>query len=304
MQRLRFRVVDAEGLVPFQKGLQELEQSISYPVDDGADAFSIDHGPRYSDFFCRMGKARFLVVLEGERVVGSLVGVWREANFGGKRCTGLYFCDLKLHRSVRGRGVPARILWYVLQRWPVRRDFQGWRFVYFAAMQGDGGGDVARSFQGWHLGKIVTPVSVQWLYFVPSEQLAALPEGGPSAPERRGLDFSPDNTQLTESTHGRKDLRLHSTGEPWPLVHVPCGPDSWNVSLGTHLQRAGKRMLIEQPGSLACFGLDERLQEHTSWLESQGIQRGARCVIYGFSIPGWAPRMGTWSWAHLATSEI
>ena len=296
-------VVDREGLKPFQKGLQELEESIRYPVDDGADSFYIDHGSDYAEFFARMGKARFMVVRDGSKVIGSFVGVWREADFAGKKATGLYFCDLKLHKSYRGRGIVQRMLWYALSRLPIRRDFQGWRFIYFAAMQKDKG-DVANSFKGWHLGKIMRPVSEQLLYFVPVQQLRQLASGGPQSPDKPGLDFSPSNMNQIEDTNGRKDLRLLSTGKPWPLVHIPKSPHRWDAPIGDYLRQCGESIHEQNPDALACFGLDNRLQSHIEWLQQQGIPHGARCCIHGFSVPFLAPGMRQYPWIHLAPSEI
>ncbi len=301
-KKLSFVVVDSAGLAPYAAGLRAIEKSISYPIADGQDSFHIDHGPLYHPFFSSMGKARFLVALEGETVIGSLTAVWRELDAGGKRYTGLYFCDLKLTQAWRGRGLVRRMLWHVFVRWPFRRDFQGWSFVFFAAMRGDRG-DVGRSFRGWHLGRILRPIGRLALYFVPLPQLSQLPEEAPVTPRSTGLNFSPNNVNKWQSTQGSKDFQLLSTGRAWPLVHLPQPPqatDQW----GQYLRATSSRLLIDCPDAIACFGVDERFAAHIEWLSQQRLERGASCLLYCFSIPFAGPRLSGWAWTHLATSEI
>lgn len=300
--KVTFVVVDSSGLVPYIEGLRALEASISYPIDDGRDFFRIDHGSTYHPFFSQMGKARFLVALQGGEVVGGLVVVWRTVEVGGKRYTGLYLCDLKVAKAWRGTGLVRRMLWHVLVRWPLRKDFQGWSFVYFAAMRGESG-DVAKSFRGWHLGKVVRPISRLSLYFVQLGQLCRLPVNGPPAPCTPGLNFSPDNHATWQVTLGRKDFQLRSTGCPWSLVHFPRAVQH-HASWGHYLKETAMQLNVDTTDALACFSVDDNLLDQKKWLADQGLERGASCFIYGFSIPFVGPRLGGWAWAHLATSEI
>lgn len=297
-----FVVVDSDGLAPYIGGLRSLEQKIEYPIDDGKDFFCIDHGPLYHPFFSRMGKARFLVALQGSHVIGSMVGVWRTVDVQGRRFTGLYFCDLKLAPEWRKRGLVRRMLWALLRQWPFRRDFQGWNFVFFAAMRGERG-DVGRSFRGWHLGKVVRPQSRLLLYFEPLERLCTLEGSGPILSEPQGVDLSPDKELLWESTDGCKEYRLRSTGQAWRLLHLPRSPRSV-PSWGDYLRETAQSLVSERPGSLACFGLDERLGSHRLWLSQQGFHPGATCLVYAFSLPFWGPKFHKAPWLHLATSEI
>lgn len=300
--KIRFKVVDSLGLVPYLAGLRELEASISYPIADGQDAFSIDHGLHYHPFFSRMGKARFLLALQGDEVIGSMAGVWREVDVAARRVTGLYICDLKLKAAWRGKGLVRRMLWYVLLRWPLRRDFQGWRFVYFAAMRGERG-DVKQSFRGWHVGRLLQPLSRLALYFVPLARLTTLTGAAPVPTLLPGLNLSQDNQQDWQRTDGDKSFILRSTGQPWPLVHLPVAL-AQRSDLRQYLRITAITLRAAQPEALACFGVDERLTEHTRWLADQGIERGATCTLYAFTLPWFGPRLRDLAWTHLATSEI
>ena len=297
---LGFEILDAEGLAGWQDGLRELEADISYPIEGGADSFRIDHGSSYASFFTGMGKARFMVVTEGSRVVGSLAAVWKEAELGGRTYTGLYFADLKIAPSHRRQGIPASMFWKALRAWPLRREYQGWDFVFYAAMRGSSG-DVSRSFQGSHLGRITRPAAELKVYFLPGEQLSALGSGGPPPEKRQGAKLSLGHQEGLRRNFGRKDFVLGSTGEPWKLVHVSplesCGPET-----GDRLAEAGRLIAGEDPGALGCFAVDRRSEGLCSWLAEQGVVTDTWCTVYSISF--FAPGIRGLPWLQLSTSEI
>lgn len=105
---------------------------------------------------------------------------------------------------------------------------------------------------------------------------------------------------LVETT-GSKDLRLDSSGKPWPLVHLTFAPWDASPSWGGWLRGCGERLAARTDGALACFALDQRLAAHHQWLENAGIAAGAGCTVYGLALPGWVDRTEV---VHLATSEI
>ena len=79
------------------------------------------------------------------------------------------------------------------------------------------------------------------------DDLAGLDLAGAPAPPRsagavlggaQGPDFC--------STAGSKDLRLVSSGQPWPLIHLPLGPAAWRPSWGAWLQRCATQLEIEK----------------------------------------------------------
>jgi GNAT superfamily N-acetyltransferase len=312
--KLELRHVRANELGEYVDGLRRLEASISYPIDDGRDHFTIDHGVDYHRFFSTMGDAHFLLALANGEVVGTIAGVFKEIRRGERIARAAYIGDLKLADEHRGTGLARRMLWRCLlevARSVARRDRElvDWELAFGGAMRGEKG-DVTRSARGLHLMRVSPAVAELALYFVAPQALAGLdPSGCPANPPAGGVDFSPGATYGADdlvSTAGRKDLRMASNGLPWPLVHLPRGPEGWLPTLGHYLRRAGEELLTGQgsqwpEGAIACFGIDERLTQHTSWLASQGLERGAVCTIYTLPRTGFARRA---SWYHLATSEI
>ena len=256
-----------------------------------------------------MGQAHFAVALEGEEVVGNGVGIIRYALAGERRVVTGYGCDFKLCARLRGSGLSRRLVTFALKEMlrPSQPQFRSWRFAYGAAMRGEKG-DVLRSGRGLHPLRLLSPYARLHLYFVPPSVLAELRvEGCPDSPSASvGLDLSPDAETSggaigIVSTAGKKDLRLVSTGEPWPLQHLVLGPRSWTPTLGAYLQRAGAALVQAGAQGPACFALDERLGDHVRWLQSRGIESGATCNIIAWRL--W-PRLPRFEWVHLATSEI
>ncbi|MBV8762117.1 MAG: GNAT family N-acetyltransferase [Deltaproteobacteria bacterium] len=296
---MKIEFVDPGFLKGYQDQLRALEAQIEYPIADGADFFTIDHGDDYTAFFTGLGDPRFLVAVDGDRLKGTICGILRRATQGGKTFPTVYGSDLKLAPEVRGTGLWRKMLWkgFALSMRP--SFLSQWKMGYVAAMQGERG-DVMRAAKGIHAAKMGKASARLAIYFIEPSRLAALdPTGAPPPPTTPGLDFSPDAGGDWVTTAGRKDLRLKSTGKPWPLLHLPQGPHAWVPTFAHYLQRTAAT-LVDQPGP-CCFSLDQRLGDHIEWLASRGIEAGAMCTIYSFRLPG-GPRPEPW--VHLATSQI
>lgn len=301
---MKILLVDAAHLAPYAAGLRALERDITYPIADGQDRFWIDHGPDYHPFFSRLGEAHFLLALDGDTVVGTAAGILRTARFGDRTIPTGYACDLKLARSHRGRGVARDLLLHGLRQIITTPRFRRWRYAYGAAMRSDRG-DVMRSARGLHPARLFRPHAILRLFFVPARTLRSLdPSGCPAhAPTAgaSGLELSPTHPGLgLVTTRVTKDLRLVSTGNPWPLVHLTHGPRDWPVSLGNYLARAA-REIPEADDTTTCFALDARLTPQLDWLAARGLTSDTVCTLYGWRLPG-GPRDP--AWVHLATSEI
>jgi hypothetical protein len=300
--RLRFVHVTAAEIGPFVTSLRSLEASISYPIADGADAFTIDHGPEYHPFFSRLGEAHFLLALRGDDVVGSIAGVLRTVSVGAREIPSLYLCDLKLAAELRGRGTARRMLQRGLLE--ILRHPQGRRvrLVYGAAMVGERG-DVMRSARGTNPLRLGQSIAQLQLYFVSPGRLATLDADGPACPLGERLDASGPAADMVE-TRGAKDLRLRSSGAAWPLVHLTRAP--WHAEPSREnwwawLRSCGERLSSRTDGAVACFALDMRLEAHHAWLTEAGISPGARCTIHGLAL---TRALRSTRFAHLATSEI
>ncbi|MDY7225664.1 GNAT family N-acetyltransferase [Hyalangium rubrum] len=304
MSRVRFVLTDPNGIAPYVPELRRLEQSIRYPISDGADHFFIDHGPRYHPFFSNLGEARFLLALRGDRVIGSVAGVMRTVSVGGRPTRALYICDLKVAAEERGQGLSRRLIQVGLRHVIQDRDLRQTRFFYGAAMRGSLG-DVMRSAQGAHPFKLGSSNARLRLYFAAPEALARLDlEQAPPPPRSQGAVLGPA-TPTEEpglfSTAGSKDLRLVSSGQPWPLIHLPLGPEAWRPSWGAYLRRCGEAIVSRGLQGSACFAIDERMENHISWLSAQGVTPGAVCTVYSLRL-SLLPASVTW--VHLPTSEI
>ncbi|MCU0658600.1 MAG: GNAT family N-acetyltransferase [Polyangiaceae bacterium] len=304
--KIRFELVGPGQIGPHVADLRALERGVTYPLG-GGERFFIDHGEAYHPFFSRMGDASFLLALEGERVVGALAGVFKRARCGKESYEGVYLCDLKLAPGHRGQGVARGMLWHALSLSIRSPELRRWRFAYGATMRGERG-DVMRSARGVHAARMARPWARLKIWFARPEALASLDAAGcppfPGAP----LDLSPDAIPPDAlhadlglvSTAGRKDLRLVSSGAPWPLVHLAANPGvrgRW----GAYLREAGEALVRLQPDALACFALDERLSPQLRWIEGQGLTTDASCTVYALRLPGGPPRA---PFVHLATSEI
>lgn len=273
--------------------LRALEAGIRYPIADGADHFTIDHGPAYHPFFSRLGEAHFLLAVEGGQVVGSIAGVLRPVAGGARSVPALYLCDLKLAASFRGKGLARRMLQrgvIEILKNPLGRKV---RLLYGAAMRG-AAGDVMRTARGGNPLRLGVGIAALRLYFATAAQLAALEGPGPRAPEGPGLALSPGGPAVVETT-GEKDFRLDSTGKPWRLVHLAAAPtDGWGAWLRECAGRVGG-------GQLGCFAVDARLDAHQRWLAAAGLTPGAGCTVYGLAL---TRAVSATRWVHLSTAEI
>lgn len=310
MSRLKLHILEPEALKPFVPSLRELERAILYPIADGADTFAIDHGAEYHRFFSDMGyRSRFLVVEEDGKAVGSLAGAWRHLNIGDAAIPSVYLGDMKLAPHVRGEGVAAKMLWKAMVSVFQREDLRGWSLVWGAAMRGEHG-DVTRSMRGAHPGRIASTLGITRLFFVPAAELADLQVGEEApVPQGLGLDLSPSFRDPKHppivTTRGTKDFRLTSTNEPWPLVHVACGPRQWEEGLGKSLVAGANAALALDSSAICCFALDVRLHQQMAWLARRGLEAGATCTVYGFSMDARLPvPINRTRWIHLATCHI
>lgn len=292
---------DAASLAPFADGLRAVERAIPYPIADGADAFTIDHGDDYAAFFQGLGEARFAVVTDDDQVVGGIAGIWRDLCGPDGPLRGVYLADLKLAPAARGRGVPARLmgrgLWEILKN-------PAWRAhdLFFGAAMRGARGDVTRTHRGAHVGRLGRPLATLNLWFADPRALRELPADGPALPGRC-LDLSGGRPlDRVVRTTGRKDFRLRSTGAPWRLAHVPFPASARSTPIGATLAAAAATVDDDE---LGCFALDQRLVAPTAWLAARGLTPGAVCTVHGlpFSRAGWRAARDH-DWIHLATSEI
>lgn len=298
---LELRHVEAHALAPYVEDLRALERDVTYPIDDGRDRFVLSHGDTYHPFFSSMGDAHFVLALERGRVVGCIAAVRKPVRAATGAVDGVYLGDLKVAKAWRGRGVPARMLFFALKVWARSPRRLSWRFAFGAAMRGERG-DVMNAARGVTPMKLGRPFALLDVYFVEPERLAGLNvEGAPPTPTSAGLDLSPSIDGDVVSTLGKKDFVLQSTKQAWPLVHLPRGPASWGRSHADALRRGGQQLVERGATGPACFALDSRLKAEADFLRARGLAPGAVATVYAFSTTN---RTRQAAWVHLATSDI
>lgn len=298
---LELRHVEANALAPYVEDLRALERDVSYPIDDGKDRFVLSHGDAYHPFFSAMGEAHFVLALERGRVVGCMAAVRKPVRAPDGDLDGVYLGDLKVAKAWRGRGVPARMLFFALKVWARSPRRLSWRFAFGAAMRGERG-DVMNAAKGVTPMKLGAAFALLNVYFVEPTKLATLnADGAPPTPTSAGLDLSPFIEAEVVSTLGSKDFVLQSTQQPWPLVHLPRGPAGWGRSHADFLRRGGEELLRRAATGPACFALDQRLTAERDFLRGRGLEPGALATVYAFST---TTRTRHAPWVHLATSDI
>lgn len=285
---------DAASLAPWVPQLRALEAAIEYPLDDGNDRFTLDHGQSYHGFFSAMGESHFGLTLDAGRVVASLAAVEKRVVLTGHPpVRALYLGDFKAAPTHRG-GVGTRpLVARALRELVFDRRLRQTRLLFGAAMRG-ARGDVMRSAVGAHPARLFAPWATLSLFFVGRAAWSRVRPRALTCAAGPGLDLSPDAPEGLVSTEGVKSYRLRSTGASWPLRHLVVRPETPDYAEA--LVRLGLGLGDDEVG---CFGLDLRCVDAHQWLASQGVRAGAVCTVYAL---GWLPSRP--AWVNLATSEI
>lgn len=313
MSTLTIDIVESFELRPTDIAqLHELEAQMSYPIADGADHFTIDHGEHYHEFFSDMGETRLMLLREDRRIQGVMVGVWRPIQLGETRIMALYLADLKLSPHLRGKRVVPRMIWHGIRELFRRAELGSWHVVYGAAMRG-ASGDVMRSMRGsLHPARWLDHQARFHLYFVSRQELEALPQDSPplcATDHPLAANFSPERRAPCFSTRGKKDFMLASTNSPWNLVHLDevSQPTTLATTLAAALHHGTQHMRGDD--EVACFALDQGRTEQIAWLQHHGISPGATCTLYAMQVRNrWMrpeqPPLHALSTTYLSTSTI
>lgn len=202
MSALRIAAIAPDERARWQPALRAFERGFVYPLGD--DHFHIDHGDDYFAFFDALGDARPFIATVDDRLVGVLVAV---AQPHGDR-TAWYLCDLKVATDANGARVGSRLL-RAWQRACHRPDD-----VVFGVSMNDRAGDnrlAALALRDDRLGAMEVRRLVLF-----SLDLDGWRRVAPLLRERLGaLSF--------RDLRGVKDILLHSTGAPMPLLHLQRG---------------------------------------------------------------------------------
>ncbi len=195
-------------------------------------------------------------------------------------------------------GIPARMIWHAFARWPFVRAYQGWSFLFYAAMQG-ASGDVNRTFKGLHLGHFVVPAAELKIFFIPPEELLLLPLGELSELKTGAAELSPATSEQIAWNVDKKTFRLESTGGPWKLAHLP----TFQQASSEQLAQWAREVAQKEPEALICFAVDQRNHDMIRWLEERGMTTNTECLIYALSFHGFSLSQAA-DWLLLSTAEI
>lgn len=302
---IHFKLLDGVATQAYDKQLQNIEQSMRYPLSEAGDHFTIVHGTPYHGFFSAMGKkALFILAMHGESVIGSIAAVWKPVTVNNQFYTALYLADLKLAEQYRGKKIIQRMIWFALKNWLTNANCRGWDFVFFAAMKRNND-DVTRSFSAFHPGRLVKVASTLDIYFCSCKELLSLDNRSPLLPSLHRVACLSQTDSNIKNNSGTKDFNLQSTGKPWQLIHLPIPPGYWSNPLDSYLRQAAHEQSLISESVTLCFSLDSRLTELKRWLIASNIKPGATCSIYSCpnTLLGVSP-VNKSDFIHLDTSQI
>lgn len=206
---MKFHRIAPEERLHFQPGIVALEQAATYPLGD--DFFQLDHGRDYFAFFDRLGEVNYYMVVDGDRVAAVGAGVMRQIPYrqGEALRPAWYLCDLKVHPDYQRQHLSLRLLRYALNCDVERCD----RGYTISMNPGDGRSNrLVRIFERFASVTFRCTTTLR-LYSLDADKIRVLT---PLLVKHRGaISYL--------SLQGIKDLRLQSTGQILPLLHVQWG---------------------------------------------------------------------------------
>jgi Acetyltransferase (GNAT) family len=263
------RIAPAERSI-FQAGIVDIETIAKYPL--GNDFFQIDHGLDYFAFFDRLGKLNYYVMQENDTVAGVGAGILRQVSYQKDSLPKLawYLCDLKVHPNYQRRNLSLRILTHAIVD-GIRECNRG-----YTICMNPGDGSPNRWVQVIErYSKIKFTTSTQLGIY--SLDATTMSNAAPLITQYRG------NISYL-SLKGIKDLRLQSTGNILPLVHV-----QW----GTNIEK-GTQSVIPGYTHMFCVPVNDELAQA---LESKNIYPDASASVVSHG-------MENSDWRFILTSDI
>jgi ribosomal protein S18 acetylase RimI-like enzyme len=107
MKALRINLNNKDERFIYSEKLKDFESEFSYPL--GETTFSIKHGLKYDyfSFFEQLGEVYYLIIEEGNKIVGAICAVLRQ--FDGYTKT-WYLCDFKISKEYRGQSLYKKLM--------------------------------------------------------------------------------------------------------------------------------------------------------------------------------------------------
>ncbi|NES93785.1 MAG: hypothetical protein F6K32_00725 [Desertifilum sp. SIO1I2] len=195
---MKFHCITPEERLRFQPSIVAIEQIAKYPL--GNDFFQIDHGENYFAFFDRLGEVNYYVALDRDRVVAVGAGILRQI----LNSPAWYLCDLKVHPDYQQQYLSLRLLRYALGG-SLQKCDRGYAILMNPSR-------LARIYQRFPFLQFRHATTLN-LYSFDAETMDRF--SSLLAAHRGPISYL--------SLQGIKDLRLTSTREILPLLHVQWG---------------------------------------------------------------------------------
>ncbi|MEM9215444.1 MAG: hypothetical protein AAGD25_14000 [Cyanobacteria bacterium P01_F01_bin.150] len=286
-----FHQVAFEERSRFQTRIAALEKEAIYPIGD--DFFQLDHGDDYFAFFDRLGEVKYYVGLEthndwnddgdrdehDHRVVA--VGAWvlrqlPDTSGSSPRCA-WYLCDFKVHPDYQRQLLSLRLLRYAISQNQAICD-RG--YAISMNPSGDRDNRLVKAFCRFRSIHFHHSVNLG-IYSLEASSMRILE---PLLRHHRGpISYL--------SLKGIKDLRLQSSGQMLPLLHVQWGNHKGHLS---HIPQSTRPEPVAGYTHMFCVPENDKL---TDVLAQKGIQPGAIASVISHG-------MDNTDWRFILTSDI
>ena len=298
--RYEFDIIGPEQVNKYIRDFKSLEKTIEYPLENGHGNFRIIHGGNYHTFFSQQGfKTRFVAIKNENKVIGAIAGIWKPIKINNKDYTGFYISDLKIESEHRKKNIVKKLLWYLIKRWPITSDYQGWDFNYYCTMLRNGKG-VNQSFKGFNLAKLPSQSATVSIYMVdPSTLLSLDIKTLPDNENNHSVNLSPFREEQVLWNDGIKDIQSTTDNSIMKLGHLH--PKILTNKFSSKLNECISEINNKENG-LACFAIDDRDTNKIDWLTSYGITTNTKCNIFSFS--PFAPSLKKSDIMYISTGEI
>ena len=298
--KYEFDIIGPEKVNKYICDFRSLEEKIEYPLEDGLGNFRIIHGDNYHTFFTQQGfKTRFVAIKNENKVIGSIAGIWKPIKINNKDYTGFYISDLKIDLDHRNKNILRKLLWYLIKRWPITPDYQGWDFNYYCAMLRNGKG-VDKSFKGFNPAKLPSQSATMNIYMVDPNVLLSLDLNSfPENENTHSVNLSPLRQEEVLWNDGIKDIQSTTDNSIMKLGHLH--PKILTKKFSSKLNQCISEINNKENG-LACFAVDDRETKKISCLNSCGITTNTKCNIFSFS--PFAPNLKKSDILYISTGEI
>ncbi|NES98842.1 MAG: hypothetical protein F6K32_27485, partial [Desertifilum sp. SIO1I2] len=200
---MKFHCLTLEERLQFQASIAAIEQIAQYPL--GNDFFQIEHGLNYFAFFDRLGDVHYYVALDGDRVAAVGAGILRQ--LAGSLAW--YLCDLKVHPDYQRQYLSLRLLRSALGGNQQKCDSQRDRFAnrLYAILMNPS--RLASIYQRFPFVQFRHATTLN-LYSFDAQTMDRF---SPLVVAHRGpISYL--------SLQGIKEIRLASSGDIFPLLHV------------------------------------------------------------------------------------